>query len=241
MKKIPPLLQRLFRLLFASLLFGCATPHPKFEIAALRPYQKLMLVPVKTDEMLFVTTRLREIRQSTGSAMGDIYGSWVMQLNQDFNKQIKRDMKPELEAQLYAAINKNLIANQIKYTTFEVSAKEIVMNRYSDEKKADYLAVLRQKCPTCDAALLIDPSFGFVQKGDAGWRATSNADLLLLNLVDGTIRAKSSASFMDETAKYEYRVDIELLKDAPGAARYIPPTVDGLAKVMLVSTGLVPR
>lgn len=89
--------------------------------------------------------------------------------------------------------------------------------------------------------MLIDPSFGFVQIGDAGWRAISNADLLLLNLVDGTIRAKSSASFMDETTKYEYRIDIELLKDAPGAARYIPPTVDGLAKVMLASTGLASR
>jgi hypothetical protein len=241
MLKIRPLLEQLFILFFACLLFGCATPHPKFDIAALKPYQKLMLVPLKTDEMLFVTQRFKDIRRAGGvDLFGDIYATWLWQLNQDFNKEIKRDMKPELEAQLYAAINKNFIANQIKYVTYEMSAKEIVMNRYSDEAKANHLTALRQKCPTCDAALLIDPSFGFVQKGDTGWRAVSNADLLLLNLVDGNIVAKSSASFMDETTKYEYRVDIELLKDAPGAARHISPTVDGLAKV-IVATGLVAR
>jgi hypothetical protein len=241
MLKIRPRPQQFFILFFASLLFGCATPHPKFDATALKPYQKLMLVPIKTDEMLFVTQRLRYTQPTAGSALGDVYAGWVMQLNQDFNKQIKRDMKPELEAQLYAAINKSFIANRVKYTPFEMSAKEIFTSRYSDELKPDYLTTLRQKCPTCDAALLIDPSFGFVQKGDAGWRAVSNADLLLLNLMDGTIRAKSSASFMDETSKYEYRVDIELLKDAPGAARHIPPTVDGLAKVMFSSTQLVAR
>lgn len=241
MLKICRRLQHFLILFFASFLFGCATPHPKFDVTALKPYQKLMLVPVKTDEMLFVTTRMRDIRQTTGTSLGDIYGSWVMQLNQDFNKQVKRDMKPELEALLYAAISKNFAASQIKYTTFELTAKEIAVNRYSDELTTSQLAVLRQKCPTCDAALLIDPSFGFVQKGNAGWRATSNADLLLLNLVDGTIRAKSTVSFIDETSKYEYPIDIDLLKDALGAARFIAPTVEGLAKVMLASTGLVPR
>jgi len=242
MLKIRARLQHFCILLFANLLFGCATPHPKFDVAALKPYQKLMLVPVKTDEMLFVTQRFKDIRRAGGAdLLGDLYATWLWQLNKDFNEQIKRDMKPELEAQLYAAIKKNFSANQIKYTTFEMSAKEIAMNRFSDELKANYVAALRQKCPTCDAALLIDPSFGFVQKGDAGWRAVSNADLLLLNLVDGTIRAKSSALFMDETTKYEYRVDIELLKDAPGAARHIPPTVDGLAKMISTSTQLATR
>jgi hypothetical protein len=163
-------------------------------------------------------------------------------INQDFNQQIKRNMKPELEAKLYAEINKNLIANQIKYTTFEVSATEIVMRNWGvDEIKAKHLKLLRQKCPTCDAALLIDPSFGFVQKGNAGWRAASNADLLLLNLVDGTIRARSLASFVDETSKYDFLTDTDLLKKTPEAEQYIPATVDGLAKVILASTGLVPR
>jgi hypothetical protein len=55
MPKVRPILQHFFILFFASLLFGCVTPPPKFDVAALKPYQKLMLVSVKTDEMLFVT------------------------------------------------------------------------------------------------------------------------------------------------------------------------------------------
>jgi hypothetical protein len=240
MPKSCPLLQRFLTLFIASILFGCSTtaPHPKFDVAALKPYQKLMLVQVKTEEMLFVTTRVRDIPIATRAGLEDLYGSWVLQMNQVFNKQIKRDMKPELEAKLYAEIIKNFTANQIKYTTFEVSGRDILLNRYTDKKKADYLLLLRQKCPACDAALLIDPSFGFVQKNSAGWRAVSNADLLLLNLVDGTVRTKSLISFVDEISKYDFPTDTDLLKDAPSAAQYIQPTVLGLAKVMLGSTGL---
>ncbi len=228
-------------------MFGCATSHPKFDVAALKPYQKLMLVPVKTDEMLFVTQRNQDIGRSGNmslfSLLEEVRINRDRQLNQDFNKLIKRDMKPELEAKLYAQINKNFTVNQIKYTTFEVSASEIVMKRYwgSDEVKTSYLKLLREKCPACDAALLIDPSFGFVQKGNAGWRASSTVDLLLLNLVDGTIRAKSSASFVDETSKYDFPTDVDVLKKTPDAEQYILPTVEGLAKVMLTSFGLVSR
>jgi hypothetical protein len=227
----------LFLPLIVLFLSGCATApqYPGFSVAALAPYKKIMLARIKNDEMLFVTYRYW--RQPSGpNLIGNFidegYSAYVAQTNKSFNDKIKRNMKPELETRLYGALEDGLKTRQIKYVSVGIAAKDVDMNLYNEESRAKLAALLRDKCASCDAALVIDPAFGYVKHGN-GLRACSGGNMVLISLADGTIRAKSSPYFVDTTSKYDYAFESEVLKDAIRAAEFIPPTVDSLAKVIL--------
>jgi hypothetical protein len=241
MPKVRPTLQRFFILVVASILFGCSTtpPHPKFNVAALALYKKLLLVPVKTEEKLFVENRRwvgSPANATLVSLMDDGYRAYVTKTNKELNDKLSRNMKPELEARLFTLIKQGLTARQVNFVTVEAAATDIILNPHSDELKARLAATLRSKCADCDAALLIDPAFGFAFEGAGkGARAYSGAELLLVSLSDGAIRAKSTASFMDVTSKYDYAFAADVVKDAIRAVEFIPPTVEPLAKAILAT------
>jgi hypothetical protein len=226
-------------------LFGCATApqHPSVSVAMLTPYKKIMLARIKTDEMLFVARRSWSGVGGPNlalSLMDDGFRAYTLQTNKAFNDKVKRNMKPEFEALLYTLLDDGLKARQISHISIDIPTKEVESNLYTEEARVRLTAMLRSKCESCDAALLVDPSFGYAGNGN-GLRAWSGAGLLLVSLADGTIRAKSSPSFMDTTSKYDYAFESEVIKDATRAANFIPPTVESLAKVILGTVIAAPR
>ena len=181
------------------LLAACATVPPPDPIAT-KNYQKIGLVRVTSDEQLFVTKRRfnreDEGRGSMGASMGlvgllldestrEMRRNGFAATHKPINDAVKRNMRPELEKLLFAALTERLKSRNALRSEWSVTAQDALGVAYMEYGNtiapAKFLESARAKCPDCDAVLVVDPGFGLQE----GFRARAEADVLLMSLSDG--------------------------------------------------------
>jgi hypothetical protein len=234
-----------------ALLCGCAaTRAPNFDSSALSSYRNVALVNTAADELLFVTHRRHPQVLADGplTTQGGVtlvgnralstritiamYERWVS-TTKKFNNTLAKNPKAEMDERLFSLLKTRLENKKINVTRLSLrtdpalfySPPEPIAKKFADD--------VRSRCPTCDAALVVNAGYGFHHVPYTGQRAQAEADVLLISLADGVIRASATVVHTDTKNKYDYPYDTELLRDIVRAAEWLPPTVEPLAAMIL--------
>jgi hypothetical protein len=236
----------------AALLGGCAaTRDPSFDSSALSSYQNVALVNTAADELLFVTFRRHPQVLDSGPLMADgtgvaaivrnrklsnqitvaQYDGWVSKTKK-FNATLAKNPKAEMDERLFSILKTSVESKRIKATPLSFSTDMALFSSPPEAVTKKFAGDVRSRCPTCDAALVVNAGYGFHHVPYTGQRAQAEADVLLISLVDGVIRSRATVVYTDTKNKYDYPYDTELLRDTVRAAEWLPPTVGPLAAMI---------
>ncbi len=163
-----------------------------------------------------------------------MYRSWISSA-QIFNDALPKEMKSEMDQRLYAQLAARIVGRGVGVTKLTINAdpdlfyypEELVIKTFAES--------VRKQCAGCDAALVVNAGYGFQHVAYVGMRAQAEADVLLISLADGVLRARSVVTFTETKNTYDYPYDIELLRDITGAGKWLPPTVEPLANLILAA------
>jgi hypothetical protein len=167
------------------------------------------------------------------SVMGDaMYARWVRNA-QAFNDALPSDAKSGMDQRLYSQLAARLTSRGIGVAPVTTEVDSTLLYHPEEKMIKKFAESVRKQCAGCDAALVVHAGYGFQHVPYVGMRAQAEADVLLIRLTDGLLHSRSTVAFTDTKNKYDYPYDTELLQDTVRAARWIPPTVDPLASLIL--------
>lgn len=251
----PPLTQTTSVIKSASTFFatlglviftGCATVPPP-EPNIVKNYQKIGLVRVTSDEQLFVSKRRfnrdgegrGNLAASTGligllleEGTREARRSGFAATHKPINDAVKRNMRPEFEKLLFATLTermKSRNALRLEWSVAEQDALGVVYVEYGNTPPPPkFLENARAKCPDCDAVFVVDPGFGLMEGGTAHFRASAEADVLLMSLPDGKTWQRSRFISDDKDRKFHQLYYPDAIANAVTMVERIPALVPTL-------------
>ena len=233
------------------LVAACATVPPPDPLAT-KNYQKIGLVRVTSDEQLFVTKRRfnreDEGRGSMGASMGlvgllldegtrEMRRAGFAATHKPINDAVKRNMRPELEKLLFAALAERLKSRNALRSEWSVTAQDALGVAYMEYGNTvappKFLESARAKCPDCDAVLVVDPGFGLQDGGTAAFRARAEADVLLMSLPDGKTWQRTRVISDDTDRKFHQLYYPDAIANAVSMVDRIPALIPTLANLIV--------
>jgi hypothetical protein len=223
-------------LCFVSL--SAVAKSPEYDPGVLKNYQKIGLIRVTSDEQLFVTRRRyeRDGQRTGDEATSASLVSYAMrrgfsETHKPFNDALKRNMRPEIEQPLFDALTRRLKEKKLLSLDWTVPAAEAEGLSYRDLKvKAKFLGDAHNKCPDCDAVLVVDAGFGAHDiTTSSGFRARAEAEVFFFSLPDGKTWQRSILISDDKDTKFHYLYYPDAITNAAAIADRLPALVPILA------------
>jgi hypothetical protein len=163
-----------------------------------------------------------------------MYRSWISSA-QIFNDALPKEMKSEMDQRLYAQLAARIVSQGGGVTKLTINADPGLFYYPEELAIKTFAESVRKQCAGCDAALVVHAGYGFQHVAYVGMRAQAEADVLLISLADGVLRSRSVVTFTETKNTYDYPYDTELLRDIAGAGKWLPPTVEPLANLILAA------
>ncbi len=238
---------------------GCATPSMyEYSPDQLQASKHIALIRLVSDEKIYVVSR-RFIGKASSNIPkhqlfyslnfdGDIsvnngnifdrkdyardhfYNSF-----NDFNAKVGRNIKPELDKQLFLELERGLTRKNLRVQSLSIDRKTAYQFTLQADGVEKFVDWVKRQCTNCDTALVIDPGFGM--GGFNGLTAQTNTDISLITLSKNdpvVLKGVSNIIFSDKGKRYPYYADA--LADAPNAVKALPAMVDQLAAAILNGT-----
>ena len=221
-------------LLALTVLGACVTPPPTVSSASLNGAKRVAIVNIALAEALMLGAR--NYPSAGGNAnfgAGGMLGAFMIEglaINwaknrQDFNERAPANLAKDLQAQLTKSMQSEVAATGREAIIVDISVPDRADKNYSQRM----IQSIREKCASCDHALIISSAFGYT-KGDRALNPTAESSFLTARLTDAMITGDTpfliQRDFSNSAVGHEHYNDFRNDKrDHYAPLRDLPPVV----------------